>query len=317
MNLFLQEEEVDSYMEKTANQWKKLGFILKDGAVGVERTQQFGSRYTYYTENEVRPLTEDEKLQIKEKAREERRLHRILLRAYKDYERYPEDSKVDLPLYFNEQFYKNRYLPFKEKQKEVKELIEEALQQDAVPCSNPSHMIVIDIETTGYEYRDDVLQVSVIDGDGRILLNSYVKPYYQSYWHPEAGISYISPEKVADAPELHELIPQLKGILDSCDTVIGYNTGFVLSFLNFLDYSGKKEEDVMEDFAPIYGEWLPSFEAHKWQTLGTCADYYGFDWNSMEDYVSGSLRDCYAILHCYRCMKKQMKTMMNMYKWEK
>lgn len=86
-------------MEKTANQWKKLGFILKDGAVGVERTQQFGSRYTYYTENEVRPLTEDEKLQIKEKAREERRLHRILLRAYKDYERYPEDSKVDLPLY--------------------------------------------------------------------------------------------------------------------------------------------------------------------------------------------------------------------------
>lgn len=127
MNLFLQEGEVDSNMEKTANQWEKLGFILKDGAVGVERTQQFGSRYTYYTENEVRPLTEDEKLQIKEKAREERRLHRILLRAYKDYERYPEDSKVDLPLYFDEQFYKNRYLPFKEKQKEVKELIEEAL----------------------------------------------------------------------------------------------------------------------------------------------------------------------------------------------
>lgn len=51
MNLFLQEEEVDSNMEKTANQWKKLGFILKDGAVGVEHTQQFGSRYTYYTDN--------------------------------------------------------------------------------------------------------------------------------------------------------------------------------------------------------------------------------------------------------------------------
>ena len=52
--------------------------------------------------------------------------------------------------------------------------------------------------------------------------------------------------------------------------------------------------------------------ANQWKKLD-----YGFDWNSMEDYVSGSLRDCYAILHCYRCMKKQMKTMMNMYKWEK
>lgn len=61
-------------MEKTATQWKKLGFVLKDGVTGVERTQQYGSRYTYYTENEVRPLTEEEKLQIKEKAREERRL---------------------------------------------------------------------------------------------------------------------------------------------------------------------------------------------------------------------------------------------------
>ena len=232
-------------MEKTANQWKKLGFVLKDGAVGVERTQQFGSRYTYYTENDVRPLTEEEKLQIKKKAREERRLHGILLKAYKDYERFPEDLKVDRPCYFNEQFYKNRYLPFKKKQKEVKELIEEALQKDAVPCSNPSRMIVIDIETTGYEYRDDVLLVSVIDGDGKILLNSYVKPYYKSYWQPNAGLHYIPPEKVADAPELHELIPQLKGILDSCDMIIGYNTTFVTSFLKFLDYSDKKEEDVM------------------------------------------------------------------------
>jgi hypothetical protein len=129
-------------MEKTATQWKKLGFVLKDGVTGVERTQQYGSRYTYYTENEVRPLTEEEKLQIKEKAREERRLQRILLKAYKDYERYPEDSKINLPLYFDERFYKNRYLPFKEKQKEVKELIEKALQKEAVPCSNPSRMVL-------------------------------------------------------------------------------------------------------------------------------------------------------------------------------
>lgn len=137
-------------MEKTVTQWKKLGFVLKDGVTGVERTQQYGSRYTYYTENEVRPLTEEEKLQIKEKAREERRLQRILLKAYKDYERYPEDSKINLPLYFDERFYKNRYLPFKEKQKEVKELIEKALQKEAVPCSNPSRIIVIDIETTEF-----------------------------------------------------------------------------------------------------------------------------------------------------------------------
>ena len=186
------------------------------------------------------------------------------------------------------------------------------MQQEAVPCSNPSRIIVIDIETTGFnEYHEDVLQISIIDGDGRILLNSYVKPYYNSHWFLGEGLHYIYPEIVEDAPELHELIPQLKGILDSCDMMIGYNTPFVTSFLKFLNYSDKKEEDVMEDFAPIYGEWMPSLESHKWQTLGTCADYYGYDWNSTEDSVSGSLRDCYAILHCYRCLKEQTKTIMN------
>ena len=191
-------------------------------------------------------------------------------------------------------------------------LIREENKKWQHPWDIQSIIDVIDIETTGFnEYHEDVLQISIIDGDGNIMLNSYVKPYYNSRWFFGAGLHYIAPEMVAGAPELHELIPQLKGILDSCDTVIGYNTGFVISFLNFLDYSGKKEEDVMEDFAPIYGEWLPSLESHKWQTLGTCADYYGYDWNSTEDSVSGALRDCYAILHCYRCLKEQMKTIMN------
>ena len=45
-------------MEKTENQWIKLGFIPKDGVTGVQRTQQFGSKYIYFTEDQVRPLTD-------------------------------------------------------------------------------------------------------------------------------------------------------------------------------------------------------------------------------------------------------------------
>ena len=164
-------------MEKTENQWIKLGFIPKDGVTGVQRTQQFGRKYIYFTENQVRPLTDEEKQNMRSKEN----LYRKLMRAYKDYEQMEYERVDRLPCYFDEDYYKMYYLPFKRKKREVKKLIQNALKKKSVPCENPSRMIVLDLETTGLSnYRDDVLQLSVIDGDGNVLINSYVKPYYNN-----------------------------------------------------------------------------------------------------------------------------------------
>ena len=42
-------------------------------------------------------------------------------------------------------------------------------------------IIVLDVETTGTDiYSDEMLQVSIINEQGEILLNSYVKPQKHS-----------------------------------------------------------------------------------------------------------------------------------------
>lgn len=98
-------------MEKTENQWIKLGFIPKDGVTGGQRTQQFGSKYIYFTEDQVRPLTDEEKQNMRSKEN----LYRKLMRAYKDYEQMEYERVDRLPCYFDEDYYKMYYLPFKRK----------------------------------------------------------------------------------------------------------------------------------------------------------------------------------------------------------
>ena len=58
----------------------------------------------------------------------------------------------------------------------------------------------------------------------------------------------------------------------------------------------------MMDFAPIYGEWSEYHGDYKWQSLSTCAAYYGYDWG--EDKAHDSLADCKATLFCYNRIRE-------------
>lgn len=161
--------EYDSY--KTERQWALEGFLVAENVEGIELlpSKQSKQPCKYYKPDEVRPATESE-LQAffqpeKERRREQARAYRKarLEREQEERERELEEAKwcaVE---------------PYKKKIEELSMIIR-LLDED------PSEIIVMNYEATGYKTGDELLQLSVINFKGDILFNSYFKPKKHKEW---------------------------------------------------------------------------------------------------------------------------------------
>lgn len=169
-----------------------------------------------------------------------------------------------------------------------------------------NEIIIVDTETTGLDsVTDELLQVSIIDSQGNTLFNSYIKPLFTENWDGAMAVNHITPEMVANAPNIFEVKQEINRILNSANIIVGYNTNFDLSFLSAvgIENSNAIIVDVMILFAEIYGEWSEIHNDYKWQKLTKCAEYYCYDWSS--ETAHDSLADCKATLYCYKKIQEQ------------
>ena len=83
--------------------------------------------------------------------------------------------------------------------REWKRRLKTASEKPAVPCAIWSGIIVFNTETTGpdpFGGHDEILQISIIDVEGNVLLNSYVKPRWHESWPEAEAVHGITPEMV-------------------------------------------------------------------------------------------------------------------------
>lgn len=283
---------------KTKKQWIKEGFYPDEN----KGTQLWSNPYhnaapIYYLPNEVHPLTPEEKAVIKEE-------NKVARTKYIERQKERQRQRIDnLKSYYENKMEREVFVATHNKAAELSnECIKMANLLPAVECINPSKIVVFDTETTGLssEY-DEILQISVIDGEGNELINSYVKPYWNDSWDEAEKIHGISKDMVSDAPYLHELIPKIKGIFDSAELLIAYNNSLDISFIEKtgINLSDKKQYDVMQAFAPYYGAWNDYYGSFTWQKLSTAASYFNHEFKAHD-----ALEDVHATLHCYNCLKE-------------
>ncbi len=164
--------------------------------------------------------------------------------------------------------------------------------------------VCFDVETTGTDpNNDEILQVSVIDGDGKTLVNTFVKPRKVTSWPAAEKVHGISPETVEHVPYLTDVLAEIQGIFDAATVRITYNGAHSRAFLEAggVVFPEAEDVDVMLEFAPIYGDWNPGSGEYTTQPLSTCAQHYGYKYDAHD-----SLADSKATLFCYQQMQKDL-----------
>lgn len=168
---------------------------------------------------------------------------------------------------------------------------------------NAEKIIALDTETTGFKPTDEVLQLSVLDGNGKELMNQYFKPEHTKSWESAEKCNHISPEFVTDKPSLLSQKEKIESLLKNADVIVGYNTGFDIKMLEQNGINVPKDKryvDIMIPYAEVKGV-KNEYGKPKWFKLIDCAKEYGFP----EADFHNSLGDTKATLHCYNEMMKR------------
>jgi DNA polymerase-3 subunit epsilon len=137
--------------------------------------------------------------------------------------------------------------------------------------------LYLDTETTGLDAHAQVVEVTVMDDAGALLLDTFVKPTVAI--PPVAtAIHGITDAQVASAPAFPAVWAQLKPLLVG-RTVIIYNAQYDVRLLrqsavmHDLSITAELEAGIgwqcaMQLYADFHGEWDEHHGNNKWQNLG-------------------------------------------------
>ncbi len=163
-------------------------------------------------------------------------------------------------------------------------------------------LVVLDVETTGTSsLYDEIIQLSILGGDGEVLFNKNFKPFYHIDYPEASYINGLYYSALESCDYIFDSIKVINSILQSADKIVGFNVTFDLEFIKMLgiNVDAIPTSDVMIDFAEMYGEEDEYHGGYRWKSLSFCANFFQFKYVAHD-----SLEDCKATLYCYKELKK-------------
>lgn len=147
-----------------------------------------------------------------------------------------------------------------------------------------NNCVFLDTETTGLGYNSQIVEISIIDKQENVLLDTLIRP--KCRWIPKdaQAIHGITNKMVAKAPKWPEVHDRVTQILQAAEVIVIYNADFDRQMLKQtrrkydlpkFGVSSTQFHCAMEQFAEYYGEWNGYYHDWRWQKLGVAVNYFG------------------------------------------
>jgi len=135
-----------------------------------------------------------------------------------------------------------------------------------------THPVYVDTETTGLERSDEIIEISIVDDDGSVLLETLVKPS-QSIPADATRIHGITNQEVKNERTWPVIWPTIRGLLFG-RLIVFYNQDFDLRMMQQsharynLPWKDKLNTfDLLKLYAEYRGDWDPIRRAYRYHSL--------------------------------------------------
>ena len=133
--------------------------------------------------------------------------------------------------------------------------------------------VYLDTETTGLDRRAEIVDIAVVSADGRVLLDTLVKPS-RSIPAEVIRIHGITDQMVANAPGWPDVARRLGAILDAASRVVVYNASFDRRIIDQCNFR--------HDIAGTRSRWQCAMEQYA-SFAGTSGRRGGYRWHKLID----------------------------------
>ena len=128
--------------------------------------------------------------------------------------------------------------------------------------------VYLDTETTGLHESDEIVELTIIDDDENILINTLLKPINHTYWPGAERVHGISPIDVRHAPTQKQISGKIRDVVRDTRVVI-YNAPYDSQYLPELE-DATEVRCAMREFA--------DFNKSKWLKLVNATKIVGYEW---------------------------------------
>ncbi len=118
--------------------------------------------------------------------------------------------------------------------------------RSAYYAMDPARVLFFDLELTGVYNHDEIISISIVDGNEQLIMDTLVKPVHTKRWKRTEKIHGITPAMVQDAPTLAELTPRIKEIFENADNLIAYGVSTDYSHIKKI-YATEQEQLALHD----------------------------------------------------------------------